>query len=99
MAQLEQLVKYMEELPRGDNGSQTAEIESIAFEMYSKIRLANVNVLSEIDKESNERKNLSDLCSRLIEQINTLAIKLSGVYFSHSGYSQQHTEDDHQFEV
>ena len=99
LAQLEQLVKYIEELPQRE-GIGRDEIATIAFDIYSKVRLINVNSLNTVDKESGIRKNLYELCSQLNNQITALSAKLSAVYFSHSVYAMQGSADEqHQFEV
>ena len=99
LAQLEQLVKYIEELPQRENSPAVAEITTLAFGLYSKVRMIDINKLNAVDKESGRRILLDELCDDLIEQINTLSIKLSAVYFSHSVYAKQGSEADHQFEV
>jgi uncharacterized circularly permuted ATP-grasp superfamily protein/uncharacterized alpha-E superfamily protein len=98
LAQLEQLVKYIEELPQRENRG-AGDIATMAFELYSKVRLINVTVLNTVDKESGIRKDLYELCEQMGDQINDLSIKLSAMYFSHSIYAQQGSEEDHQFEV
>ncbi len=98
LAQLEQLVKYIEELPQRENIGLD-EIATLAFGIYSKVRLINVDSLNTIDENTGMRTNLYDLCEQLSNQINTLSLKLSAVYFSHSIYAQQGTGEDRQFEI
>jgi uncharacterized circularly permuted ATP-grasp superfamily protein/uncharacterized alpha-E superfamily protein len=98
LAQLEQLVKYIEELPQREN-SGPGEIATMAFEIYSKVRLINVTTLNAIDKSTGIRINLYELCEQLSTKINALSLKMSAVYFSHSIYAQQGAGEEHQFEV
>jgi uncharacterized circularly permuted ATP-grasp superfamily protein/uncharacterized alpha-E superfamily protein len=96
LAQLEQLLKYVEELPQRENAG---EISAIAFELYSKVRLLNINSLNMINKESGKRENLFKTCDQLSSLINSLSTKINAVYFSHSVYAKQGSDDDHKFEV
>ena len=99
LAQLEQLVKYIEELPQREDSGHVGEISSLAFELYSRVRLINIQELSKVDKETGRRRILLETCDQLLSQVNALSVKLGAVYFSHSVYAPQHSGDDHQFEV
>ncbi|HEY9047311.1 MAG TPA: circularly permuted type 2 ATP-grasp protein [Ohtaekwangia sp.] len=97
LSQLEQLLKYIEELPSRDN-SPSGEIAALAFACYSKVRLINVDKLVALNKTSGIREELYQVCEELSNQIATLSVKLSAAYFSHSVY-YKHGSDELQFEV
>jgi uncharacterized circularly permuted ATP-grasp superfamily protein/uncharacterized alpha-E superfamily protein len=100
MAQLEQLVDYMERLPKKEEErAYESEIARLAFESYSLVRLASMDELMKVDKESGIRLKLDALCETLTDQIGRLSMKLSAHYFSHSSYQHQGTKDSFQFEV
>jgi uncharacterized alpha-E superfamily protein len=98
LSQLEQLMKYIDQLPKRDSVSRSSEIATLAFECYSKVRLINVDKLIEADKNSGMREELYTLCDQLSTQIGTLSLKLSATYFSHSVYYKQGV-DESPFEV
>jgi uncharacterized circularly permuted ATP-grasp superfamily protein/uncharacterized alpha-E superfamily protein len=99
ISQLEQLVDYMERLPHNKERGSVQAISNLAFQSYSKVRLASLDFLTEIDKEEGYRKNMDEFCSELSEQVGLLSARLSAHYFSHSTYHQQGGRDDFQFEV
>lgn len=99
LSQLEQLLDYMERLPHHKEGPIGVEISNIAFQSYSKVRLASLDYLAAIDKETGTRKNLDEFCLELNEQVSNLSVRLSARYFSHTIYQQQGSRDKFQFEV
>lgn len=100
VAQLEQLVDYMQRLPRTEEEkTYESEIANLAFQSYSRVRLADINELMKVDKDSGIRTRLDELCETLTDQISKLSMKLSAHYFSHSSYQHQGTKDNFQFEV
>jgi uncharacterized alpha-E superfamily protein len=99
LSQLEQLVDYMQRLPHNSEAAYESEISNLAFESYSKVRLASLTHLTQMDEKTGFRKNLDEFCSDLSEQVGNLSIKLSAHYFSHSTYQAQGSRDDFQFEV
>jgi len=99
LAQLENLVELLEQLPKKENGSYENDVANMAFACYSKVRLISVEKLLEVEKETGFRKNLDVFCAELNEQILTLSSKLSAHYFSHTTYQYQGTKDSFQFEV
>jgi uncharacterized alpha-E superfamily protein len=98
LSQLEQLVKYLDQLPQKNKGVHHNELSNIAFECYSKVRLIDVDKLLEVDEETGIRKELDLLCKNLSDQISALSVKLSATYFSHSEYQSQ-GKDTFQFEL
>jgi uncharacterized alpha-E superfamily protein len=99
LSQFEQLIKYIEQLPQREDTQHIGETATLAFELYSKVRLVNIGKLNEVSKETGKREQLFQLCEQLIDQIGLLSVKLSAVYFSHSAYAPPGSDDDHQFEV
>jgi uncharacterized circularly permuted ATP-grasp superfamily protein/uncharacterized alpha-E superfamily protein len=98
LSQLEQLLKYVEQLPLQESGSRNNVIINLAFECYSKVRLLSVDQLMEADKDTGIRVTLGKVCDELRDKITELALKLSAAYFSHSTYQAQ-GKDTFQFEV
>jgi len=100
IAQLEQLVDYMERLPKKeDQRAHDSEIARLAFQSYSLVRLASIDELMKVDQASGIRVKLDELCETLTDQISRLSVMLSAHYFSHSSYQHQGTRDSFQFEV
>lgn len=99
LSQLEQLLKYIEQLPSEKNGIDNSEAINIAFECYSRLRLLSVEVLEAIDKEAGVRLEMDKVCAHIADQMGALSMRLSATYFSHSTYQQQSTKDNFQFEV
>jgi uncharacterized alpha-E superfamily protein len=98
VSQLEHLVKYLEQLPRG-SGTADNTLINIAFECYSKVRLVSIEELMKGEKDTGIRIGLDKLCNELNMKIGELSVKLSAAYFSHSTYQQQGPMDNFQFEV
>jgi uncharacterized circularly permuted ATP-grasp superfamily protein/uncharacterized alpha-E superfamily protein len=99
LSQLEQLLKYVEQLPSEKNGINNDAAVSIAFECYSKLRLLTVDSLEKIDKDTGVRLEMDKVCAQITEKIGELSVRLSATYFSHSTYQQQGSRDNFQFEV
>ncbi len=98
VSQLEHLVTYLEQLPRG-SGTADNTLINIAFECYSKVRLISIEELMKGEKDTGIRTALDALCNDLNSKIGELSAKLSAAYFSHSTYQQQGPKDGFQFEV
>lgn len=98
LSQLEQLVKYLDQVPQKNKGAHHNELSNLAFDCYSKVRLIDVDKLLVVDEETGVRKELDTLCQNLSDQIAAISIKLSATYFSHSEYQSQ-GKDSFQFEV
>jgi uncharacterized alpha-E superfamily protein len=99
LAQLEQLQKYIDQLPQNENKTRSNEIANLAFECYSMARLVTIDKLMTIDEESNFRKDLDLFCEELSTKISTLSAKLTANYFSHSTYQYQGEKDALDLEV
>jgi uncharacterized alpha-E superfamily protein len=99
LAQLEQLQKYVEQLPQNENSVRNKEIANLSFECYSMARLITIDKLMTIDPETNFRKELDLFCEELSTRISTLSAKLTANYFSHSTYQYQGEKDGIDLEV
>ena len=75
ISQLEQLVDYMERLPQSQDRAFNSEISNLAFQSYSKVRLASLDFLTKIDKEEGYRKNLDEFCSDISAQVSKLSVR------------------------
>jgi uncharacterized circularly permuted ATP-grasp superfamily protein/uncharacterized alpha-E superfamily protein len=89
LSQLEQLTKYLDQLPKRDKDAHHSELSNLAFECYSSVRLIDVDKLLLMDEDSSTRKNLDILCGSLADKITEISVKLSAAYFSHSVYQSQ----------
>ncbi|MBL0742353.1 circularly permuted type 2 ATP-grasp protein [Chryseolinea lacunae] len=99
LSQLEQLLKFVEQLPQKEKGAHDSEISNIVFECYSLVRLINVDKLMEVDKELEFRLELDRVCELLSAKISVLSVKLTALYFSHSIYQSQGSKDNYKLEV
>jgi len=99
LSQLEQLLKFVEQLPQKEKGAHDSEISNIVFECYSLVRLINVETLMAVDKELEFRLELDRVCEVLSSKISLLSVKLTAWYFSHSTYQYQGTKDNFKMEV
>jgi uncharacterized alpha-E superfamily protein len=99
LAQLEQLQKFIEQLPQNENKTRSSEIENLSFECYSMARLVTIGKLMTIDPETNFRKDLDLFCEELSTKISILSAKLTANYFSHSTYQYQGEKDGFDLEV
>jgi uncharacterized alpha-E superfamily protein len=99
LSQLEQLLKFVEQLPQKEKGAHDSEISNIVFECYSLVRLINVEALMAVDKELEFRLELDRVCEVLSSKISLLSTKLTAWYFSHSTYQYQGTKDNFKLEV
>ena len=99
LAQLEQLQKYIEQLPKNDNITSYTEITNLSFECYSLARLITIDKLMTLETESNFRKELDLFCEELSSKLSTLSSKLTANYFSHSTYQYQGEKSGFDLEV
>ncbi len=99
LSQLEQLLKFIDQLPQKEKGTHDSEISNLVFECYGMVRLISINDLMKVDKELDFRSDLDSLCEKLSEKISKLSIALTANYFSHSTYQYQGTKDNFKLEV
>ena len=72
---------------------------NLAFECYSKVRLLDIDKLTEADPDLDFRIELDRVCEQLSEKISTLSVKLTANYFSHTTYQSQGTKDNFKLEI
>src|SRR5574339_835058 len=65
LSQMEQLVKFIDQLPQPDKGVYDSAVSNLAFECYSKVRLISIDSLMALEKETGLRKNLDDFCAQM----------------------------------
>jgi uncharacterized circularly permuted ATP-grasp superfamily protein/uncharacterized alpha-E superfamily protein len=99
LSQMEQLMKFIDQLPQRDKGIYDSDVSTLAFECYSKVRLISIDNLMMLEKETGLRKNLDEFCAQLSNKVLTLSSKLSATYFSHSTYQSQGSRETFQFEI
>ena len=99
LSQLEQLLKFIEQLPQREKGVHDGDVANLAFECYSKVRLLDVEKLMEADPDLDFRIELDRVCEYLTEKISTLSLKLTANYFSHSTYQSQGAKDNFKREI
>ncbi|HTE30928.1 MAG TPA: alpha-E domain-containing protein, partial [Chryseolinea sp.] len=99
LSQLEQLLKFIDQLPRREKGSHDGQISNLVFECYSKVRLLQVDDLVKVDPEFDFRATLDHICEELSEKISKISVNLTADYFSHSTYQYQGTKDNFKLEI
>ncbi|HMG88661.1 MAG TPA: circularly permuted type 2 ATP-grasp protein [Chryseolinea sp.] len=99
LSQLEQLLKFIDQLPQRTKGAHDSDISNLAFECYSQARLISIDDLMKVDPELEVRANLDGICEQLSSKISKLSIALTATYFSHSTYQSQGSKDGFKFEV
>ena len=99
LSQLEQLLKFIDQLPRREKGSHDGQISNLVFECYSKVRLLQVDDLMKVDPEFDFRATLDHICEELSEKISKISVNLTADYFSHSTYQYQGTKDNFKLEI
>ncbi|MBA4057038.1 MAG: hypothetical protein C0490_20150, partial [Marivirga sp.] len=99
LSQLEQLLKFIDQLPQKGKGTHDSEISNLVFECYGMVRLIRIDDLMKIDEELDFRSELDRICEKLSERISKLSIALTANYFSHSTYQYQGTKDNYKLEL
>jgi len=99
LLQLEQLLKFIDQLPQRQKGAHDSDISNLAFECYSQARLINIEELMKVDPELDVRANLDRICEQLSSRVAKLSMALTATYFSHSTYQSQGNKDGFKFEV
>ena len=99
LSQLEQLLKFIEQLPQREKGTRDGDVANLAFECYSKVRLLDVDKLMEADPDLDFRIELDRVCEYLSAKVATLSLKLTATYFSHSTYQAQGPKDNFKLEI
>jgi uncharacterized circularly permuted ATP-grasp superfamily protein/uncharacterized alpha-E superfamily protein len=99
LSQLEQLMKFIDQLPQRTKGAYDSDISNLIFECYSQARLITIEDLLKVDSELDVRANLDSVCEQLSSKISKLSVALTATYFSHSTYQSQGNKDGFKFEV
>jgi uncharacterized alpha-E superfamily protein len=99
LSQLEQLQKFIEQLPHKENGDHNSDLSNLAFECYSLIRLTEIEELTRIDADLEYRPALDKLCEELSAKVSRLSMALTANYFSHSTYQHQGRSEGPKIEV
>lgn len=99
LSQLEQLLKFVDQLPQVDKGGQDNSISNMVFECYSKVRLLSIKDLLKVDPEVEFREALDKTCEELSAKISKLSVTLTAHYFSHTTYHSQEAKDNFKLEV
>jgi uncharacterized circularly permuted ATP-grasp superfamily protein/uncharacterized alpha-E superfamily protein len=99
LSQLEQLTKYVDQLPHHDKGTKENEIANLVFECYSHARLITIDKLIVLDEEANFRSALDKFCEEMSDKISAISVKLTANYFSHSVYQKQGSKTNFDLEV
>jgi len=91
--QVEQLRKYIIELPR--NNSATAGLSpehKIIIKSLNDIQLADLEALAKVDEKAQSRVKLEDLMTELLEQLEQFTVLISDKYFDHTAGPQSLTD-------
>ncbi len=99
LSQLEQLLKFVEQLPHKGQGEHDAELSNLIFGCYSKVRMLNVQELMHVDAEFGFRPALDQVCAVLSTSMARVSVSLAANYFSHTTYQQQGTKDNFKLEI
>ena len=99
LSQLEQLLKFIDQLPQRQKGAHDSDISNLAFECYSQARLISIEDLMKVDPELDVRANLDRICEQLSSRVAKLSMALTATYFTHSTYQSQGNKDGFKFEV
>ncbi|WP_417529183.1 circularly permuted type 2 ATP-grasp protein [Marinomonas shanghaiensis] len=91
--QVEQLRKYIIELPR--NNSTTAGLSpehKIILKSLNDIQLADLETLAKVDDKTQSRVKLERLMTELLEQLEQFTVLISDKYFDHTAGPQSLTD-------
>ncbi|WP_082866119.1 circularly permuted type 2 ATP-grasp protein [Marinomonas gallaica] len=88
--QVEQLRKYVSELPTTDQGTLGLSPENrFIIKSLNDIQLADLDSLAQIDETSQTRHNLTELMTQVMDNLEHLTTILSDKYFDHTAGPQQ----------
>ncbi|WP_417552578.1 circularly permuted type 2 ATP-grasp protein [Marinomonas fungiae] len=88
--QIEQLRKYLEELPQtGQPSLGLSPDKRLIIKSLNDIQLADLEGLSQIDQTTQTRHDLTELMTQVIEQLEQLTTLISDKYFDHTAGPQQ----------
>ena len=88
--QVDQLRKYLEELPQSDQVSLGLSREKrLIIKSLNDIQLADLESLAQIEESTQTRAQLTELMGQVIEQLEQLTTIISDKYFDHTAGPQQ----------
>lgn len=88
--QIEQLRKYLEELPQTEQTALGLSPDKrLIIKSLNDIQLADLEGLAQIDETTQTRQDLTELMSQVIEQLEKLTTLISDKYFDHTAGPQQ----------
>ena len=91
--QVEQLRKYIRELPRNETTTAGLSPENkIILKSLNDIQLADLEELAKIDPDSQSRLKLEQLMTELLAQLEQFTVLISDKYFDHTAGPQSLTE-------
>jgi len=99
LSQLEQLLKFIDQLPQRGKGAHDSDVSNLVFEGYSLVRLISIDDLMKVDPEIGVRADLDRLCEKLSATVSKVSIALTANYFSHSTYQYQGVKDNFKLEL
>jgi uncharacterized alpha-E superfamily protein len=99
LSQLEQLLKFVDQLPQVDQGARATSLSNLVFECYSKVRLLSIDELLQVDPEVEFRGALDKTCEELSSKISRISVTLAAQYFSHTTYHSSEAKDNFKLEI
>ncbi|MFD1381943.1 circularly permuted type 2 ATP-grasp protein [Rhodanobacter aciditrophus] len=88
--QVEQLRKYLNELPHSQQASLGLSPENrLIIKSLNDIQLADLESLAQIDETTQSRQALEDLMTQITDQLEQLTTIISDKYFDHTAGPQQ----------
>lgn len=99
LSQLEQLLKFIDQLPHVDKGVHETSISNMVFECYSRVRLLSIDELLKVDPEVEFRAALDKVCEELSIKIGKISMSLTAQYFSHTTYQSADAKDNFKLEI
>ncbi|MBK1723731.1 circularly permuted type 2 ATP-grasp protein [Thiocystis violacea] len=81
--QIVMLQKLVTELPRGDLAVGRTAVEKLVMRSLTDIRLAEIDALIQVEKQSERRVALARMLVELTEQLAAISDAITGQYFRH----------------
>ncbi len=83
--QVQQLHKYIKQLPRNEMPTAGLSPESrLIIKSLNDIQLADLEVLAKVDDESQTRLQLATMMTQLLDQLEQFTVLISDKYFDHT---------------
>ncbi|WP_418138330.1 alpha-E domain-containing protein [Marinomonas sp. RS-M-Aa-14] len=91
--QVDQLRKYIIELPRNNSATaRTSPEHKIIIKSLNDIQLADLEDLAKVDEKAQSRVKLEALMTELLEQLEQFTVLISDKYFDHTAGPQSLTD-------